>query len=140
MKSVAELEKDVTLSLSPLHFAMGMVGLNGEFRVSDDVGLSLGGALGADDLGTLYDINAQIKGYAAGDFDRGLSLGMEVRYGNADLFWVHGPAWAIGPVIGAKYTFDGGFTVEGQVGGEFVNGDGFVALAPTANLNLGFSF
>ncbi len=140
VKTAAELEKDVTLSLSPLHLAMGMVALNGEFRASDDVSLMLGGSLGADNAGTLYDVNAQLRGYALGDFDRGLNLGLEARYGNADLFWVHGPAWALGPVAGLKYTFDGGFVVEAQVGAEFVNGDGFIALAPTANLNLGFSF
>ena len=173
-----ELEelRDVAITVAPANLLLGMVKVNGELRIRDEWGLqvSLGG--GRIEKVSIREAGGQLRWYVLGDFDHGMQLGLEVMFIELEL-----PpltldeagvpvdidpsvlATAIGPFLGYKVAFDGGFTLEAQLGlqryGVDTTGgvslsrlhedlDGVTAAvtyassfyAPLANLNLGWSF
>lgn len=131
---------DVSLTLAASHLAVGMIDATAEFGLGDRASFSLIGGVGRTDSGTLYEAGAAVSGYFVGDFDRGLSLGLQVRATNANLGLPVESGAAIGPTLGGKYTFDFPLTLTAQIGGDVVNTPSFTGLAPNAKLSIGFSF
>jgi hypothetical protein len=168
--------RDVAITLAPGNLVLGTLKVNGEFRLRDRLGLQV--SLGAGKLGevSVGEAGGQIRWYALGNFDHGLQLGLEVMYldfqapfDDLDKYGVPVEleadisATATGPFLGYKVAFDGGFTLEAQLGLQYYavevaanvdlseldeKLDGVSArlakegslVLPLANLNLGWSF
>lgn len=135
-----EADTSVSITVSPLHLAYNTLEGQVEFKVADQFSLAMMGGAGGMYGVPLYEIGGQARGYVSGDYNSGINLGVEVRYGNVDLYGPTEPGLAIGPFIGGKATFNGGFTLEAQLGGQYIQGADYRAIAPIANLNLGWSF
>lgn len=129
-----------TLSVSALHLAVGMAAVNAEFALSPNAGLGLTGGVGSYQNATLIDLGTELRGYAVGDFDRGLFLGLAGRFTNVPYYTPDDPAFAAAGVVGAKYTFDVPITLEGEVGPQIAMSDDAVKVGPMVKLNVGFSF
>ena len=132
-------ENTVTLTLSPLHLGVPMVEAMAELEVGNDRSVALIGGLGTEERRWLYTFGGQVKQYVAGDFDTGLSLGAEAKYGNADMQGFKGGTVSAGPFLGAKGTL-GVLSLEAQGGGQLVYNQGRTSIAPLVNLNAGVSF
>ena len=169
--------RDVAITFAPGNLLfLKTLKLNGELRLADEWGLQLslgGGKLNEVSIG---EAGGQLRWYAVGDFDHGMQLGLEVLFLDVSTdveelndqgipVDVEGGAraTAIGPFLGYKVAFDGGFTLETQLGLQHYGVeayadadlsrlddrlDGMSALLvhevslwlPLANLNLGWSF
>lgn len=117
-----------------------MIDATAELGLGDHASFSLIGGIGRTDAGTLYEAGAAVSGYFLGNFDRGLSLGLQARATNANLGLPVESGVAIGPTLGGKYTFDFPLTLSAQIGGDLVNTKSFTGLAPNGKLSIGFSF
>lgn len=131
---------DVSLSVSALHLSLPMAAIDGDIRLAPRASLNLTGGLGSHSGETLFDVGAQVRGYAAGDFDRGLYLGVGARYTDVPFYELSDNAVALDAVVGVKYTFDVPLTLDAQVGPQFVNSAAWRALGPMVKLNVGWSF
>lgn len=148
--------KDVSITFSPLHLIGPFFELSAEFRVHDQIGISgilgMGSVTSGDVSAFMWDIGAQVRGYAVGDFDHGMQLGLEVLYIGADTEFegsaVSANGLGIGPFVGYKVTADFGLAFEIQAGVAWVavsaaseteEADASTIL-PLVNINLGWAF
>jgi hypothetical protein len=145
------------LTISPLHLISPIVELTGEARVADKIGVAAiagvgrisdtqnGVKISAD----VYELGAQARYYALGDFRQGMQLGAELLYLHLDdpNLVVKAQGIAVGPFVGYKYTADVGFTFDGQLGVEYVGAKANSSTTtakdsswiPLLNLNVGWS-
>jgi hypothetical protein len=147
-----------SLTISPFHLASPILELTGEARAADKLGLALVGGVGRyseTQAGVkvsagVYELGAQARYYLVGDFRHGMQLGAEALYlrlADARLS-ATGEGLAIGPFAGYKYTTDVGFTVDVQLGFEYlavrahddVSSTKDSTYIPLLNLNVGWSF
>jgi hypothetical protein len=118
-----------------------VVDLGGEFRLDRQGGLLLEGAVGSDGFDPLYRVGVEARRYVAGDFDRGVFVGLGAELGNVHFLTPVADAIAVGPAVGAKLTLPSfPLTLSGSVGADLVAAEEFIALAPTARVGVGFSF
>jgi hypothetical protein len=151
-----------SLTFSPLHLLLPVVELTGELRVHDKVGVAL--VVGAGKISdtvsnvkltaSVVEVGAQLRGYVVGDFRHGMQLGAEVLYLHLSTTDVsaRGAGVAVGPFLGYKYVAPIGFTVDVQLGVEYVAAratatDGSQSASnsnstviPLLNANVGWSF
>jgi hypothetical protein len=150
-----------SLTLSPIHLAIGVVELTGEFRLADKLGLAgtLGG--GRVDGLSVYEVGAQLNYYLTGSFDGGLHIGAEVQFISAfndpdETFDMQTTATAeglaVGPMLGWKWIGDSGFSFVAQGGVQYMAvqaraesgtvsaSDEDSRIGPLVNLNAGWSF
>jgi hypothetical protein len=146
-----------SLTISPIHLAIPLGELQGEFKLDEKIGVAVIGGYGSTEGVALYEVGAQGRYYLLKDFRSGLPLGLELMYvgtGNIE----EGTATAsatgltVGPFTGYKHIFDFGLTLEAMAGAAYmwVTGsatDGVqsaemteTALFPLININIGWSF
>lgn len=126
---VEEELRDVAVTLAPANLMFGVVKLNGELRVRDEWGLQVSLGAGSFKSVAVREAGGQLRWYAIGDFDHGMQVGLEVMYIDLqfDLEELNDAgvpveaeaglvATAVGPFVGYKIAFDGGFTLEAQLG------------------------
>ena len=99
---------------------------------------------------TVYEAGAQVRVYVIGDFRHGMQLGGELLYLHlADTrLSVAGQGVAVGPFLGYKIMIDAGFTIETQLGFEYITARassgtataGGKTVIPLLNVNVGWSF
>ncbi len=147
-----------SLTLSPVHLAIGVVELTSEFRLADKLGVA--GTLGGgkhNDIG-LLELGAQLCYYLTGDFDGGLHLGLETQYVSAfrdatsDMTTAKGEGLAVGSMIGWKWIGESGLSFVAQAGAQYMalqaeaqNGTISASqedsrVGALVNLNAGWSF
>jgi len=131
---------DVSLTLSAVHAAIGMADASAEFRLGTNGGLDVTGGFGSRDGKGLYDLGLGIRGYAVGDFDRGLFLSVNGHATNTPFYAPTDGALTTAVTIGAKYTFDVPITIEGEIGPQLTASRDWRALGPMVKVNVGFSF
>ena len=117
------------ITVSPFHLAMPALWVNstpyveltGVFRAADEVGLAgIAGAGGVFGM-FAFNIGAQARWYAIGDFEHGMSLGLEGMYTqltgptSSGTFGM-GNGVSLSPMIGYKLATDVGFTLDLQAG------------------------
>ncbi len=152
-----EPDRSVSLTWSPLHLALPMVELTGEFKPMPHFGVSVIAGVGSvtDDAtkvsGRALEGGGQLNWYPLRDF-AGLDVGVEALYLSLDNVNLDSSATAaglaFGPFVGYKAMFPIGLTLVAQVGVEFVaaRAQSSSAMAdakdviPLLNLNAGWSF
>lgn len=120
-------ERNVSLTISPIHLIGPFAELTGEVRVTDSIGVALIGGLGRMPLikgagagVRFWDVGGQFRYYVSGSFtDGGVNVGAEVLY-------LHAPkdvdATAAGAnltasaLVGWKLVTRVGFTIDSQFG------------------------
>jgi len=149
----ASSPRQVSVTWSPLLLVFPMVELTGELLVADGLSAALIIAagkvtpIGADETFPVAEFGVQARYYVVGDFEHGMHLGAEVigmfldRDGVASEA-AHGEGIAMGPFVGYKLMLDVGFTLDAQLGAQYVaarpkNG---MVIVPLVNLSLGWSF
>ena len=155
----------VSITFSPVHLALPIFEVTGEIRDGDSFGFAL--ILGGGEVQGLgaFEVGAQARFYALGDFEGGLQIGAEVLYlhldgglgsTNSTSLSGSGTGAAIGAFVGYKTILAIGLTFEAQGGAEVVNADASasatsatgsstatasdVRVIPLLNLNVGWSF
>ena len=145
-----------SLTISPIHLTFPIVELTGEIRAHDKLGLAMVAGVGrytdksVDISAAVYELGAQLRFYAIGDFRHGMQLGAEVLYVHLSQsnLSLRGEGLAVGPFVGYKVMADAGFTFDAQVGAQYLGlratdgysaetGEEFIVLL---NLNVGWSF
>ncbi len=122
-----------SLTHSPTHLLIVTQEVTGELCIGRNHGVAGIVGLGAP-MGVLVgELGASYRYYATGNFDRGMQLGGELLMGAGDN---GATALQSSLMIGGKYTWDFGLTMEGQAGPSLLNGE----LAPMVNFNMGWSF
>lgn len=165
VESPAELH-GASLTFSPLHLLLPVFELQGEFRVTPNIGIGVIGGIGqvtlestsGDTTLTAYEVGGKLVGYVIGDFDEGMQVGLEVLYAGVggkardggETVAVFGEGLGLSPFIGYKIITDIGFTFEAQAGPSLLllaaenRGSGEsaeeVKLSAMLNLNIGWSF
>ena len=157
-----ESPKSFTLSWSPLHLALPLIELEGEYNVAPHMGAGviLGGgrvtstsSTGPSITATAYEVGAQFNYYIMHAFD-GLHVGLEGMYLTlGDVMQdssVTAEGLAIGPYVGYKLQTSIGFAFIAQLGAQYAvaqaesSSSGAMASAkklyPLLNLNVGWSF
>lgn len=153
--------RSASITLSPVHLAIGIVEVTGEFRVAPRLGLA--GTLGGgtiDGIG-VAEVGAQLNYYLLGDFDGGLHLGAEAQWitafsdsetNTATMSSAVAEGFAVGPMIGFKWVGDSGLSLVAQAGVQYIaiaaeakNGSATASredskIGPLVNLNAGWSF
>ncbi len=149
-----------SLTLSPVHLALPVVELTGEYRMAPKVSAALIGGFGSitadDNKFSVIEAGAQARYYPLNTTKHEPHLGVEALWlhiagddlDNTDVSGT-GAGLAVGPFIGYKYTASFGLTFDSQVGYQFLalkadatdgssasDSKGIVLL----NLNLGWSF
>jgi hypothetical protein len=151
----------VSMTISPFHLLVHMVELTGELRANDKIGVAVIAGFGqlsdtledTDISTTVYEAGTQLRYYVVGDFRHGMQLGAELLYLKLTDHRIstEGEGVAIGPFAGYKFTTDVGFTVDCQLGVEYIaaraqsnagvtgraNGSTYI---PLVNVNIGWSF
>jgi hypothetical protein len=165
-----EPEHKLSITLSPIHLALPMVELTGEYAVQRKVGaagivgvgqVTVEDSLGSESTFTALELGAQGHYYALGDFDHGLQLGLEALYlyvsGDSDSdssVSGTGAGLALGPYVGYKFAASFGLTFNAQAGVQYLvvkadaedadtgetAEDGDSEVIPLLNLNVGWSF
>jgi hypothetical protein len=122
-----------SLTFSPLYLAVPMGEVSAEMRVRDKLGVSALAGLGwvtftSPPLKThliIYELGTQGRYYVLGNFRHGMVLGGEVAYIHLsspfeDQVQLSSDALSLAPFVGYKYTMKVGFTVEAEVGYDFL--------------------
>lgn len=138
-----------------------MLEVTAEFAINPNNSVSaIGGAgfkAGNGAAALEFELGTQYRNYLAGDFNGGFHIGAEALGIMTSAASTSGARVSIItvqvlPMLGGKYTFDSGFTLEGQFGagyrfvtGAVSNGSTAVAGAATgptvtANINMGWAF
>lgn len=130
----------VSLTVSAVHLAVPMAAVNAEFRLGKIGGLGLTGGFGSNNGDTLYELGAEIRGYAIGDFDSGLFIACGGRATDVPFYTPSENAVAAYGAVGAKYTFAVPITIEGEIGPQIVSTRDWNAVGPMVKVNVGFSF
>jgi hypothetical protein len=123
-----------------VHLAVAMAEVNAEFRLGTNGGLGVTGGLGASGGQSLYELGTELRGYAAGNFDRGVFLAVGGRLTDVPFYAPTDSAFAGDVAVGGKYTFDVPLTLEAEVGPQLVASRDWHAFGPMVKVNLGFSF
>lgn len=133
---------DVSLTLSALHLAVPMAAVNAEFETSRHTSLGMTFGFGTPNQHPALDLGLEGRGYMLGNFDRGLYLGAEGRITSVPFYTQTNEAALAGAVFfGAKTTFKPvPFTLDAQIGPQFVAGATYGAVGPMVQLSAGFSF
>lgn len=104
-----------SLLFEPIQLAFGRLWVNGEFAITSkwSVGAKAGVAFAPTSVGDAgqFTVGAQGRYYLFGDFDHGLPLALSVQYLGLDDSVV-----AAIPLVGYKYIFDFGLTLEALLG------------------------
>ena len=146
-----------SLTISPLHLFLPVVEVTGEARVHDNVGIALiAGAGKYSDpnvtgiSASVWEAGGQVRVYVIGDFRHGMQLGGELLYLHLSDTSISatGQGLALGPFLGYKFMIDAGFTVDVQLGFEYVTARassgtataGGKTVIPLLNANVGWSF
>ena len=141
-----------TITISPIHLAMPVVELMGEFALSPKVSVAVVGGLGTYEGFSVSEFGGQLNLYATGNFDKGMQVGLEILYasvsGSIENVSGVGNGLSIGPFIGYKGAFDFGLSIDIQLGVAFMTVQAEAsgstasakATAPLLNLNVGWSF
>lgn len=152
-----------SVTISPLHLALPLLEVTGEYRLNPTLGVAVIAGYGTVtekvnnlDL-TLWELGLQANTYVIGDFRHGLQLGAEVMYVGAsgtavDDINASARGLTAGPYVGYKFAASFGLTVLIQVGYQWM-GIGAKASrdeqsasetntdsGPLVNFNLGWSF
>lgn len=131
---------DVSLTLSATHLTVPMAAATAEFSLGDRGGIGVTGGLGAYQGAMLVELGGELRGYAVGDFDRGLYLGVGAR-GTSVPFYQPTDLSAAGAVfVGGKYTFAVPITLDLQLGPQLVANDDALVLGPYIKAGVGVSF
>ncbi|GAB4517839.1 MAG: hypothetical protein Tsb0020_36450 [Haliangiales bacterium] len=155
----------LSVTFSPVHLALSVFEVAGELRLSPKlsvVGIAGAGAMPAgEDLEQstrvlIWELGAQGRYYVVGTFRHGVSVGAETMYvgadGDLDGVEVGANGLSIAPFVGYKYAASWGFTVDGQIGYEWLamksradsgvesTSDMSSHAGMLLNLNLGWSF
>jgi hypothetical protein len=119
-----------SVTFSPLHLFLPVFELTGELRVHDKFGVAFVAGAGhiSDNTSnvkltaSVFEVGALVRGYIVGDFRHGMQLGAEVLYLHLSTteFRARGAGVAVGPFLGYKYVAPIGFTVDVQLGVEYV--------------------
>lgn len=149
-KTVDDFAASVTLS--PAFLILRTAELTGELKVADNASVAAIGGLGSYRDYSFMDLGAQGRYYLLGDFKSGMPIGAELLFANLnyeDSYSASGTSLAAGVFFGGKWIADVGFTLDGQLGVQYITavatadrsgttteGDG---LGPLLNLNLGWS-
>ncbi len=156
----------LSVTFSPAHLELSVFEVAAELRLSPKlsvVGIAGAGAVWAkEDLdqsarALIWELGAQGRYYAIGNFRHGMSLGVETLYVGADAN-LGDAEWSanvlsIAPFVGYKYAASWGFTFDGQLGYGWLaaknraddgvetssNQSSYAGLL-VLNLNLGWSF
>ncbi len=144
---------ELAVTISPIHLAIPVVELTGEYKLVDRQSAAL--ILGAGTSGGVgaFEIGGQYAYYLLGNFDHGLKLGLEGIFvaagGSAGTsVTAVGGGVSVGPFLAYKIAFDFGLTFDLGAGAQYVfitasdgtnsaSADGFGLLL---NLNAGWSF
>lgn len=111
-----------------------------EVALGRKVGLLGSGGVGFSELGALYEVGADARLYALGDFDRGLFVGGGAGVTNISPFAMNDRAFTVEGFVGGKYATNIGLTGEFTVGAEAANHAEIGGLYPKVTLGLGWSF
>ena len=145
----------MSLTFSPLHLALPMLELTGEYRVNPKVGVAVivgGGKVTPKNSpsSSIFELGASVRYYALGSFRKGIQIGAEVDYlhASADGTDVRGAGIAAGPFVGAKWISAFGLTLDGQIGAQYLQAQARSATTSASlsnttvllNLNIGYSF
>lgn len=150
-------QRDIAVTISPLHLLSPILELTTEFRVDDRVGVAAIGGFGRVDREFwAFLAGGQMRWYALGSFAHGLQLGGQLLYLHVNSSDIDGSGiggagngLALGPFLGYKFTSSVGLTVEVQGGVQVLAidtaaDDGSTArggsFGPLANANIGWSF
>ncbi len=160
-------DKNFSLTMSPLHLALPVIELTGEYALSPKVGAAaIAGYGGIKETGIsgnkinipVLELGAQFNYYVIGSFHRGLQLGAELLWikvspPDQQGITVAANGAAAGPFVGYKWIWGSGFTLFLQGGYERLfaqakakdaNGQEIQASVedgiPLLNINLGWSF
>lgn len=156
-----DVQHNVSVTISPIHLALPVIELTGEYRITPKMGAAaiLGaGSVTAENSEkvTVIEVGGQFAYYALGTFIHGLQVGAEAiyLYANADQanIDVSGNGLAIGPFLGYKIATNIGFTFVAQGGVQYVTAKASATdgtntasesdkdIIPLLNLNVGWSF
>lgn len=98
------------------------------------------GGLGGNEGIALYEIGADVRGYFAGDFDRGLYVSGGIGLTNAMPLAPGLTATTYEGDLGGKVTLPVGLTLEGAVGLAAYTAPELGVLSPTLKVGVGWSF
>ena len=147
----------VSVTFSPIHLVIPFGEVSAEINLGRKSAIAVIGGAGAlrddvtDDLIKLWEIGISPRYYVWGDFRKGVQLGAEAAYIHASAsssqsIRVAAEGLAVGPYVGAKWASHVGFTLEAQLGVQYlaIRGDGAddndSRWAPLLNLQVGWSF
>lgn len=166
----AYTEHDFTVTWAPIRLIIPIFELTGEYRVHDDIGVSvtLGGGKrtllvsNTEIPGAELEGGAQARYYVLGSFSHGMELGVEALYEYvrfeeplpANVLAVAAGGLTAGPFVGYKVAAGFGLTFEAQLGARYLLldppvtgsssvspiGDESSRWLPLLHLNVGWSF
>lgn len=124
--------RELSLTASPIHLiTLLTLEVTAEKSLGEKHGLA--GIVGAGYPGVFIgELGMSYRYYVLGNFDKGMQIGAEGLMGFADGVTVLQPSL----FLGGKCTAGGGFTLDGQAGGSWLDGGPALML----NFNLGWSF
>ena len=143
---------NITISISPIHLAMPVVELMGEFAIKPEMGVAVIGGLGSYHDFSVFEIGGQLNLYLIGDFDQGMQGGIELLYasvsGSIEEVSGIGQGLSVGPYLGYKGAFSFGLSIDFQFGIAVIiptaednsSSTSDKGLYPFLNFNVGWSF
>jgi hypothetical protein len=145
----ADKDFSTAITISPLHLVSPIVEITVEKRASENLGVAGIAGAGTSEEYRVWELGVSGRYYLLGDFASGLQLGAEAVYvhintGSSEL---SGSGLSVGPFVGGKWTANSGFTLDGQLGAQYVGTQASsgstsaseYSLGPLLNLNLGWS-
>lgn len=135
-----EPQNDVSIVLNVVDAPGPMLSVGGELALTRQASLDLHGGLGSYGGLGLYEVGGDVRGYFAGDFDRGLFLSGGVGLANTTPTALGSAATVVGGDLGGKVTLPAGLTLEGSVGLAAYMAEEVGVLSPTLKLGVGWSF
>ncbi len=163
-------ERGLTVMWAPLRLIIPIAELTGEYRIQDQMGVSVEVGAGhrtltsgnTDIPGTEVEGGAQFRYYVLGSFTHGMELGAEALYEYVTfdeplpngIVAVAAGGLTLGPFVGYKIVTRIGFTFEAQLGARYLAADPPVTgqsgstptlaendkWAPLLHLNVGWTF
>lgn len=133
-------DQNITINLLPL-VTNGLIDIVVESAVHKNHAL-LGSAVVGQVAGfPVTGFGFQYRAYVIGDFDAGMTVGLDEHFITAYVYGYTGNALASTFFVGGKYTANGGFVVDGRIGIATINN--FVDSPITATsfaVNLGYAW
>jgi len=84
--SVSQPKFHTTITISPLHLALPVVELMGEFSLQPKISLAAIGGIGSYMDFSIVELGGQFNYYLIGDFDQGMQGGVELLYETSEKF------------------------------------------------------